>query len=100
IVGDPEAPQLPAKARDFATALGGESLVQEATLAVVNTLASSFRRDEARALREHEEREWRERDEPRSARALWGLSWIEFWAGRWALATSQASRAHDISLQY
>jgi len=100
IVGDPEAPQLPAKARDFATALGGERLVQEATLAVVNTLASSFRRDEARALLEHEEREWRERDEPRSARALWGLSWIEFWAGRWALAASQAARAHDISIQY
>jgi DNA-binding CsgD family transcriptional regulator len=100
IVGDSEAPQLPAKAYDLATALGGERLVQEATLAVVNTLAFSFRRDEARALLEHEEREWRERDEPRSARALWGLSWVEFWAGRWALAAAQAARAHEISIQY
>jgi len=100
MVGDSGAPQLPPKAHDLATALGGERLVQEATLAVVNTLASSFRRDEARALLEHEEREWRERDEPRSARALWGLSWVEFWAGRWALAAAQAARAHDISTQY
>ena len=100
IVGDAEAPQLAARADDFAIALGGERLVQEATLAVVNTLASSFRRDEARALLEHEEREWRERDEPRSARALWGLAWVEFWAGRWELAAAHAARAHDISIQY
>jgi DNA-binding CsgD family transcriptional regulator len=100
IVGDSEAPQLPAKAHEFATALGGERLVQEATLAVVNTLASSFRRDEARALLEHEYQEWRQRDEPRSARALWGLAWVEFWAGRWELAAAQAAHAHDISIQY
>jgi DNA-binding CsgD family transcriptional regulator len=99
IVGDPEA-QLPTQAHDFATAVGGEQLVQEATLAVVNTLAPSSRRDEARGLLEREYREWRERDEPRSARALWGLSWIEFWAGRWDLAAEHAVRAHDISVQY
>ena len=44
--------------------------------------------------------EWRERDEPRSARALWGLAWVEFWAGRWELAAAHAARAHDISSQY
>ena len=37
-------------------------------------------------LLEREHHEWRERDEPRSARALWGLAWVEFWAGRWELA--------------
>ncbi|HEY2936249.1 MAG TPA: AAA family ATPase, partial [Gaiellaceae bacterium] len=100
IVGDAEAPQLPARAHDFATAVGGEQLVQEATLAFVNTLASSFRRDEARALLEREHREWRERYEPRSARALWGLSWLEFWAGRWELAAEHAARTRDISIQY
>jgi len=100
IVGNAEAPQLPGRAHDFATAVGGEQLVQEATQAVVNTLASSSRRDEARVMLESEHREWRERDEPRSARALWGLSWVEFWAGRWALAADHAARAHDISIQY
>jgi DNA-binding CsgD family transcriptional regulator len=100
IVGDVDAPQLPARADDFATALGGERLVQEATLAVVNTFAPSSRREEARALLEREYREWRDRDEPRSARALWGLSWVEFWAGRWALAAEHAAHAHDISIQY
>jgi len=82
------------------SALGGERPVQEATQAIVFTLALSSKRDEARLLLEHEYREWSERDEPRSARALWGLSWVEFWAGRWALAAEHAARAHDVSIQY
>ena len=99
--GDAKTPQdLPALAHEFATAVGGEQLVQEATLAVVNTLAPSSTRDEARAFFEREHQEWRERDEPRSARALWGLSWVEFWAGRWKIAAAHAASAHDISIQY
>ena len=87
----------PTRAHDFATAVGGEQLVQEATLAVVNTLAPSSGRDEARALFEREHEEWRERDEPRSARALWGLAWVEFWAGNWELAAAaRSSRARHL----
>jgi DNA-binding CsgD family transcriptional regulator len=100
MVGDADAPQLQATADDFATALGGERLVQEATLAVVNTFAPASKREEARALLVREYRAWRERDEPRSARALWGLSWLEFWAGQWLLSAEHAARAHDISIQY
>jgi DNA-binding CsgD family transcriptional regulator len=74
--------------------------VQEATQAVVNTLAPSSRRQEARALFEREHRDWSERDEPRGARALWGLAWVEFWAGRWALAAEHAARAQDVAMQY
>jgi DNA-binding CsgD family transcriptional regulator len=100
MVGDTESPQLSARPHDFASAVGGEQLVQEATLAIANTLAPSRRRDEARALFEHEHREWRERNEPRSSRALWGLAWVELWAGSWELAASYAAQAHDISIQY
>ena len=99
--GDAEASDdLPARAREFPSAVGGDQLVREATLAVVNTFAPSSKRGEARALLEREHQEWRERDEPRSARALWGLAWVEFWAGRWALAAAHAAHAHDISIQY
>ncbi|MCW2965484.1 MAG: transcriptional regulator, LuxR family [Actinomycetia bacterium] len=99
--GEAEAPNdLPALAREFAPAVGGQQLVQEATLAVANTLAPSSSRDAARAFFAREHEEWRERDEPRGARALWGLSWVEFWAGRWALAAAHAAAAHDISIQY
>ena len=99
--GDGEAPEdLPIRARDFPSAVGGELLVREATLAVVNTLAPIPKRNDARALLEREYDEWRERDEPRSSRALWGLAWIELWAGRWALASEHAARARDISVQY
>ena len=100
IVGDAETPALAARARDFADAVGGEQLVQEATSVFVSTLVWSSRTDEARALLEAEHEEWRERDEPRSARALWGLSWVEFWAGRWELAADYAARARDIRVQY
>jgi DNA-binding CsgD family transcriptional regulator len=99
--GKAEAPDdLPARGRDFPSAVGGELLVREATLAVVNTLAPSSKRSVARSLLEREYREWRERDEPRSARALWGLGWVEFWAGRWDVAAEYAARARDISIQY
>lgn len=91
---------LPALVRHLPDALGGDRLVQEATQAIVNTLAPAPRREEARALLERDYREWRERDEPRSARALWGLAWVEFWAGNWQLAATQAVRAHDIAIQY
>ena len=96
---DPQE-DLPARARDFANAVGGEHLVREATQAIVNTLAPSSKRHEARSLFEHEYEEWRERDEPRAARASWGLAWVELFAGRWELAAEHAARAYDISIQY
>ena len=99
--GEAEAQEdLPARVRDFPSAVGGELLVREATLAVVNTLAPFPKREDARALLEREYEEWRERDEPRSSRALWGLAWVEFWAGRWDVAAEYAARARDISIQY
>jgi DNA-binding CsgD family transcriptional regulator len=99
--GSAEAPDDLARwTDDFPTAVGGEQMVQEATLAVVNTLAHAPDRDEARAFFEREHREWCARDEPRSARALWALAWIELWAGRWHLAAAHARQAHDIAIQY
>ena len=99
--GEAPAPEdLPVRARDFPSAVGGEQLVMEATLAVVNTLAPLPKREEARALLELEYETWRERDEPRSSRALWGLAWVEFWAGHWALAAEHAAGARDLSVQY
>ncbi|HEY7604331.1 MAG TPA: AAA family ATPase [Gaiellaceae bacterium] len=100
MVGDPEASDLSAGAHELAAALGGERFVQEATFAVVSTLVSSRRIEEARALLERDHRVWRDRDEQRSARSLWNLSWVEFWAGRWQLAAAHADAAHDISIQY
>ena len=88
--------QLRTVAPDVAGAFGGERLVQEATQAIVNALPSA----EARALLEREHRDWRDRDEPRSARALWGLSWVELRAGRLELAAEHAADAHDVAIQY
>jgi DNA-binding CsgD family transcriptional regulator len=95
--GGPEADvQLRLVAPDLASALGGDRLVQEATQAIVYTLSPV----DARALLEREYREWHERDEPRSARALWGLAWVELRAGRLELAATHAADAHDVAIQY
>jgi len=91
---------LRARIHDFTAAVGGEQLVQEAASAFVNTFAPAARRDEARAVLEREHSAWRERNEPRSARALWALAWLEFWAGRWELAAAHAAAAYDIAIQY
>jgi DNA-binding CsgD family transcriptional regulator len=99
--GEEKAPEdLAARTRDFPAAVGGERLVREGMQAVANTLAPLSNRETARTLLEGEHRQWRDRDEPRSARALWGLSWVEFSAGRWEIAAVHAARAHDISIQY
>jgi DNA-binding CsgD family transcriptional regulator len=100
IAGDPDAPQLAERAYEFASAVGGEQLVQEAASAFVNSLVWTHRSDEARAFLEHEHERSREVDEPRSARALWSLAWVEFWTGRWALAADYAAQAHEIRVQY
>jgi DNA-binding CsgD family transcriptional regulator/tetratricopeptide (TPR) repeat protein len=99
--GDEEAPaDLPSRVRDFAPGVGGHQLVQEGTLAVANTLAPAATREAARTLFTEEHAVWHQLDEPRAARALWGLAWVEFWAGRWTLAATHADSAHDISIQY
>ncbi|MGH3025213.1 MAG: LuxR C-terminal-related transcriptional regulator, partial [Gaiellaceae bacterium] len=95
-----EPPDLARWTADFPVAVGGDQLVQEATLAVVNTFAHTPERDEVRAFFEGELRDWSMRDEPRSARALWALAWIELWAGRWELAAAYGEHAHDIAIQY
>ena len=40
------------------------------------------------------------RDELFAASLIWDLSWIELWAGRWAIASDYAERAREIRLQY
>ena len=95
--GEEEAPEdLPARVRDFPSAVGGELLVREATLAVVNTLAPLRRGTRPAPCSSASTRLARAR-RAEDARALWGLGWVEFWAGRWDVAADYAARARDIS---
>jgi DNA-binding CsgD family transcriptional regulator len=98
--GDVEPAQAAELTHDLAGAIGSDLRVQEATLAFVNTLAPSSEREQARAVLEREHLEWRDSNEPRSANALWGLAWVELWAGRWELAAAHAANAYGISTQY
>ena len=98
IAGDARVPHLAVRASELANAVGDESLLQDVALTVASILAASLRLDEARDLLEH--RLVRERDELARAEALWRLSWVELWAGRWALAEEHAAGAHAVFLQY
>ena len=99
--GDGPAPgDLLSLAGHLPGALGGDRLVQEGTQAVVNTCAPASLRPLARGFLEREHERWRELDEAGSARALWGLAWLEFFSGDWAVAYGNAVRSLDISTQY
>ena len=88
--------QLRLVVSDFPSAIGGDRLVREATQAIVNALAPA----DARLFLEREYHEWHERDELRSARALWGLAWVELREGQLELAAARAEGAHDVAIQY
>lgn len=96
----PAPSDLAAITQHLPNSVGGERVVKEATQAVANALAPASARGQARALLEGECADSLDRDEPRTARAQWGLAWVEFWAGRWALAADYADRAFEISSQY
>lgn len=100
MVGDSETPAYAARARDLATAAGDACMLREANVLVSAMLFDSCNLDAARAILEHEYREWQERDELFSAQVRWELAWLELWAGRWELAAEQATRARDVSVQY
>jgi DNA-binding CsgD family transcriptional regulator len=98
--GPTEPNLLEALSEHLPSTVGGERLVQEATIAMVNTFAPKSMRERARALLEGEYEAWHERDELRSARASWGLAWVELYAGRWERAADHAGRAYDLASQY
>lgn len=99
MVGAAAPPEL-GDVREFVEALGGERLVQEALLAIVNTQMRTEDRAQVRADLERQLQEWAPRDEPLAACVRWGLAWLEFWAGNWALAAEHATGAYDIAVQY
>jgi DNA-binding CsgD family transcriptional regulator len=95
-IGDEEAPAQAAKALELAGESGQPRL--EHLMAYVATIAIG---DQAsRQFLEDEYEQWRERDEPRSADVLWGLSLIELELGSWELAAEHAARAREIAFQY
>ena len=98
--GDAAAPAHAARAHELATAAGDAKLLEEAVFAVAAVRISCRSNDAARLLLQREYDDWRERDEPRSARALWSLAWVEIWAGRWEDAADHAMRSRDLKLQY
>ena len=96
-IGDDDAQAQAAKALELA----GESREPrlEHLVGYVAAIAIGDERGRCQFLEDEYER-WRERDEPRSADALWELSLIELQLGSWELAAEHAARARDIASQY
>jgi DNA-binding CsgD family transcriptional regulator len=99
-MGDPEAPRLAERAYEAAAVVADEELLKDAGGELAYMLMWSAETDRARTMLESQHREWSERDELRSAHALWSLSWVELRAGRWSLAAEYAERSREIGAQY
>jgi DNA-binding CsgD family transcriptional regulator len=100
MAGDADASANAARAHELALVVGDAELLKEATDAVAQALITRRSVRAARVMFEREYQKWQERDEPWSAHALWSLSWVELWGGRWELAADYAARARDIKVQY
>jgi DNA-binding CsgD family transcriptional regulator len=97
-IGDEDAPAQAARALELAGETGQPRL--EHTISYAGFI--SIRNDSAavRGFLESEYERWRERDELRSADALWELSMVELEAGSWKLASEHAALAREIAFQY
>jgi DNA-binding CsgD family transcriptional regulator len=99
-MGDPEAPRLAERAYEAAALVADEELLKDADMELAHMLMWSAETGRARTMLESQHREWNERDELRSADALWCLSWVELRAGRWSLAAEYAQRSREVGAQY
>ena len=97
-MGDEEAPAQAARALELAGESGRPRL--EHVMAYVALIPLGDETQSIRRLLEDDYERWRDRDEPRSADALWELSLAELEAGSWELAADHAARARDIASQY
>ena len=97
VIGDEDAQAQVAKALDLAGESGQPRLEHPMVYVAAIAIGDESRR---RQFLEDEYERWRERDEPRSADALWELSLLELDLGSWELAAEHAARARDIAFQY
>jgi DNA-binding CsgD family transcriptional regulator len=98
--GKPRALRLAEEAYELAAELPGPELAVDAGFVLAHVLYWSYELDRARALLEHLDVVWSERDEHLSATALWYLALVELRAGRLGLAAEYAQRSREIVRQY
>lgn len=96
---DPNALELVQRAYELAEHISARER-REAAFLLASVLIWSGRLDPARTLLEDLHLELCERDERRSAEALWYLSLVELAAGRLSLAADYAERQREIKHQY
>jgi DNA-binding CsgD family transcriptional regulator len=98
--GDPEALAFAERAFGLAKSVDDPVTRRAAAQVLAHILTRTARVTEAREFIESEIREWSDRDELITTSMLWCLSFVEFFAGRWALAGEYADRMLDLSEQY
>ena len=96
----PNALELVERAYNLADPVSEPRERLEAAFVLAYVLTWSGRLDRARTLLEGLYRELSERDERRSAEALWYLSLVELAAGRLSLAADYADQQREIKHQY
>jgi DNA-binding CsgD family transcriptional regulator len=98
--GGPHALELAEQAYRLATPLADPRQAKTAGLSVAHVLTWSGMTDRARAWLERQLDEWGDRDEQLRSVLLWYLALVEFWAGRWSIASAYADQRREIGIQY
>jgi DNA-binding CsgD family transcriptional regulator len=98
--GERDALRRAEQAYELATATADPQRVIAAGLGLAHVLVWSVQLERARELLERLQHELAERDERRSATALWYLALVELRAARWSLAAEYGERARELSLEY
>jgi DNA-binding CsgD family transcriptional regulator len=98
--GDPHALELADQAYRLARDLGDPRLVKVASLWMGLALMSSGSYGRAREWLERQLSEWGDRDEQVRSEILWSLALVEFWSGRWSIASGYADEIREIAVQY
>jgi DNA-binding CsgD family transcriptional regulator len=98
--GDPDALELAERAHRLATGLADPRPEKEASWMVGDVLTLSGRLESARQWLERRLADWGDRDEQVRSELLYYLALVEFWSGRWGIASECADQQREIDVQY
>ncbi len=99
-LGEPDALGLAEASYELAATAADPERRLWIGLQFASALVFSGRVDRARSFLEPLYEEWKERDDQAAKEALWRLSLVEFYAGRFDLAAEYAGHAGEIFAQY
>ena len=98
--GDRHALELAERAYRLAASLADPRQAKGADWSAGHVLAWSGMTERAREWLERQLADWGDRDERVRTELLWYLALVEFWSGRWSIASEYADESQEIWVRY